>query len=224
MATLRIPKAARNRLRRVTKKTRVTKKRPTLARAQTTKQRTDTIIKQIQAQLAETQTTAYELGQALIQLRKPEIWQLYAETTFKGFIQQQVMPYSTAARLIAFAETYTKPTATKIGLERGVQLKRLAKIKQLGNPETLWKTNAVLAKNPTRRARETSAAELQRLTQAALLQKAKKQRPKPTTAERQALKEMKQDWAEAFDLEADFDLDLKTRKLRIEIDLDELLE
>ena len=231
MATLRIPKKSRNRLttkptqqptKRPTK--RPTKKRPTLARARTRKQRTDALIAQIRAQLAENQTTAYQLGQALIELRDPEIWKLYAETTFKGFIQQHVMPYSTAARLVSFAETYTKPTATQIGLERGVQLKRLAKIKQLGNPETLWKTNAVLAKNPTRRTRDVSAAELQRMTQAALLQAAKKPRPKASPAERQALKAMKRDWAEAFDLEADIDLDLKNRKLRIEIDLDQLLD
>ena len=79
-----------------------------------------------------------------------------------------------------------------------------------------------MSSHPTRRTREVTA-ELQRLTQAALLQQANKQRPRASGAEQRALKEMKRG-AQAFDLEADIDLDLKNRKLRIQIDLDELLE
>lgn len=231
MATLRISKAALKATTKLpTKKTRVTKKRPakkirrpTLSNAQTPKARTDALIEQIRNKLTEMHATAYDIGKALISLRKPEIWKLYGETSFKGFIQEQIMPYSTAARLVTFAETYTKKTALQIGLERGVQLTRLARIKELGAPETLWKKNAIVAKKPRRRVKQTSAAELERLVRAALLQKAKKTATEATEAEREAVDTLEEWWIEASDFEADFELDLKRRKVLIELDLDELL-
>ena len=231
MATLRISKKAKASVTKKlptkktpTKKT-AKKRRPSLASTGTPKQRADRVIASIHHKLDDMHSTAWDVGRALIELREPAIWKLYQQSTFKEFLNEEVMPYTSALRFISFAESYSKKIALELGIERGVQLARLARVKKLGAPEGLWKRNAVLAKKPKRRAKELSAAELERLVRAALLQKAKKQaKLQATTREKKAVDDLEAWWTSASDWDADFELDLKKRKVRIELDLDELLE
>lgn len=234
MATLRISKKARKAssprratkkaaAKKATKKARTaTKRRPTLAAASSPKERVDSIIATIREQVGETHLSAHRIGQMLVELRKPEIWELYAETSFKDFLNQHVLPHSTALRFIKFAQSYSETIAGEIGLERGIQLARLAKEKQLGNPQTLWTRNAVLQQTPRKRAKQLSAADIERLTKAAILQKAKANLPEPTDEEA-AVNRLKKRFTKALGLDADFGVDVKKRKVRIELDLDDLL-
>lgn len=239
MATLRISKkarkatsprratkkaAAKKATKKATKKARTaTKRRPTLAAASSPKERVDSIIATIREQVGETHLSAHRIGQMLVELRKPEIWELYAETSFKDFLNEHVLPHSTALRFIKFAQSYSETIAGEIGLERGIQLARLAKEKQLGNPQTLWTRNAVLQQTPRKRAKQLSAADIERLTKAAMLQKAKANLPEPTDEEEAAVNRLKKRFTKALGLDADFGVDVKKRKVRIELDLDDLL-
>ena len=208
-------------------KKRASKKgRPSVARARkptSLKQQVDATIASIHEELRTSSARYWDIGRALISLRQPEIWRLYAETTYRGFLEEHVMPFSTARRMITVAETYSQPIAEAIGHERGYQLARLARIdrKIKKSAEQLWKTNAKLSK---RRVRDMSAADIERLVRGAVLRSNKSRRPKPAEEEKQAYDRMKTAFQKAFkDLEADFDLDLRKRKIRIELNLDDLL-
>lgn len=222
-------KTAKKAAKKATKKTaanstkKTAKKRMSVKAASTLKDRVEQTISMIHEQIRLTNANYWDVGKALLSLRKQEIWQLYAETTYRGFLEEHVMPYSTARRMLIVAESYPKTIAEEIGCERGYQLARLAradpKIKK--SAEQLWKTNAKLG---GRRVRDMSAAEVERLVRGALLRSGKTKRPDPTPKEASAYAALQAKFAARLELEADFDLDLKKRIVRIELSLDDLLE
>jgi len=237
MATLRISKKAKKATKTTkkaptkkvpTKKARVpkkraTKNRPTLSRAQTPKERTDAIIATIRERIRDNRSSAHAIGRALISLRDPSLWVLYGETSFKGFVNEQIMPHSSALRFISLAESYDESVALEIGVERGIQLARVARLKKLGPPQALWERNAVLVKKPQRRVRDMSAAELDRVARGALLQKAKQRLPSASDREREVFEGIKERFGKFFELDAKWELDTKDRKIRMELDLDDAL-
>lgn len=188
----------------------------------TLKERVEQTIATIHEQLRLSNARYWDVGKALLSLRKPEIWQLYAETTYRGFLEEHVMPYSTARRMLTVAETYPKEMAEEIGHERGYQLARLARadVRIKKNARQLWATNAKLS---GKRVRSMSAAEIERLVRGALLRSGKTKRPEPTEEEAEAYSALQAKFAARLELEAEFDLDLKNRTVRIELSLDDLL-
>lgn len=199
-------------------KKRATKK-TTLARAQTPKQRTDSVIASIKTRLEGIDTEYWEIGQALVQLDDPEIWTLYNEPTYRRFLEEYVMSFSTARRLITIAKTYTKVIAEQVGLERGWQLERLARLDAniKKSAQQLWTSNARLGKKRTP-VRRMTAAEIAALVQGALLRSAKT-KTKPSKAMKAAAKRYKA--AQPYEVEVAFDL--KKSQVRVTIDLEEWL-
>lgn len=194
-------------------------KRAPLARAQTAKERADRAIAEIVTRLESIDTEHWEIGRALVQLDDPAIWGLYNETNYRRFLEEYVMPFSTARRLITVAKTYTKTIAQKIGLERGWQLERLARIDPnvKKSAEQLWVSNARLGKKRTP-VRKMTAAEIAALVQGALLRSAKT-KAKPTQEMKAAVKRYKA--AQPYDV--DVDLDLKKGRVNVSIDLEDWL-
>lgn len=105
MATLRTPPLRGSLLRptgKLPKKKRPSKK-TRVARATTAKDRAEFAIAAIREAKASSDADYYAIGKALIKLRRPAIWKLYATTTFREFLDDHVMPHNTADRLIATA-------------------------------------------------------------------------------------------------------------------------
>lgn len=229
-------KAAKKATKKTATKKRVTKKHVTKkhvtkkhspARALTLKERTDQTIADIRAHLGGAEATYYDVGRALVSLRDPEIWKLYAETSFKGFLNAHVIPYTTAVRMIVVAESYSRDMALELGQERGFQLARLAKhhpkfAKQKLQPAQLWARNVELG---NKRVKRMTGAEIAEHVKLAIMRaKAKKKKPpEPTDEDAQLYEELYEDliedWQELLGHEADFELDLEREVVRIEVDL-----
>lgn len=205
------------------KPTKNTPKKPTTA-----KERADAAIAAIRAAKADNDASYYALGKALLKLRKPAIWKLYAAATFREFLDDNVMPHSTAQRMITIAEKYPKTLALKIGLERSFQLARLARIDPeiTEPPAQLWRQNAELGGKPVR---TMSAAELERLVSAAVVKKrlaeGRKTTPRASQSDKSAIAQFESDWADVFgDLGAVIRFNPRNRTVRIEFHVDELFE
>ena len=220
----RRPRIAKNK----TKLNLPTKKRarPRVRSVPTLKQRTDRAIADIRSRLSVAEKTYYDIGRALLSLRDPEIWKLYAETSYKGFLNAQVMPYSTALRMVTVAEAYPKAVALQIGQERGFQLARLAhhepKFKKKNvKPADLWTQNAKLGK---KRVQSMTGAEIATLVQLAIARtKATRSKPSASSEEQEVYEGLIEDWDSLLGHQADFELDVKKGVVRIEVKISELL-
>lgn len=223
LTRLRVP--TKTKITKEPKTTKATKKvRATTSRPASLKAQTERTIAEIQTHLRAAEVTYYDIGRALLSLRKPEIWQLYAETSFKGFLNEHVIPYSTALRMITVAESYTKPIALEIGQERGFQLARLTRHDRKyakKKPADLWTRNAKLGK---KRVKAMTGAEIAELVKLAIMRSKPKQKPPTASEEEQEVyEELIESWEERLGHAADFDLDLKKGVIRIEVELAELL-
>lgn len=86
-------------------------------------------------------TRFYELGELLLTLRDPAIWHLWRERTFRDFLNERVMPYSTALRTIVIVEL-PRQLAESLGHERAYQLARLARLDpDIESASELWERN-----------------------------------------------------------------------------------
>ena len=225
MATLKLRRGVRIPVVTPTKKTaakKAPKKRPPTTKRRTTlKDRVDRQLAEIAARLENVDTQYWEIGQALVALDEPEVWAAFGERSYRAFLEEHVMPFSTARRLITVAQRYTKAIAKAIGLERGWQLDRLARLdpKIKRSPQQLWQRNAKLG-SKKKPVRQMTGAEIEALVRGAQLRSAKSTIPKPTPAMKQAVKAYKSN----LPYEADVDLDLKKGRVRITVDLEDFLE
>ena len=206
-----------------------TKRRATVARIPTARERADAAIASIREAKAQCDGEYFEIGKALLALAKPSIWRdLYAASSLREFLDDYVMPHSSADRLMTIARSYSKPLALKIGLERSFQLARLAEADDdLDPPAKLWRTNVTLQNG--KRVQRTTAAELQRLVSAALLKKRLANANPPVKAkpsDRSAVAQLKQDWKQSIfaDVNAKFRFNPKKRIVNIEFHVEELFE
>ena len=226
-APLPLPTTKKPRKKPVAKKKKPTKSMPGVssARPSGAKARVDAAIASIRDAMADVDAQYYAIGKALIALRKPEIWKLYAAETFREFLDDNVMPHSTAERMITIAESYPKTLALTIGLERSFQLARLARIDPdiKASPAQLWKQNPTLG---DKRVRQQSAADLERLARAAVLKKRLAKAGKPPATRRddkEAVEWFRGAFLEAFeDLDADIRFNPRKRTVRIEFHVEGL--
>lgn len=201
-----------------------TKKRaPTTKRrvATTLRDRVDQQLAEIAARLENVDTEYWEIGQALVALDTPEVWTAYGLRSYRAFLDEHVMPFSTARRLITVAKRYTKAIAKQIGLERGWQLDRLARIdpKIKRSPQQLWQRNTKLG-SKKKPVRQMTGPEIEALVRGAQLRSAKTNIRKPSVAMKQSVKNYKK----KHPYETDVDIDLKRSKVHVTIDLEEFLE
>ena len=195
-------------------------KRPSLGRATGAafRDRIEQVIADIAERVARIDTEYYEIGQAMLALDKPEVWRdTYHLKSFRAFIQDHVMPYTTARRMLVVASTYTKAIAKQIGLSRGFELVRYAEATKR-NARQLWARNAPLgkAKIPVR---QLSAAKIAALTQGAELQKRKKPRPKPSPA----MERSKRAYKTSFDYDTEVHIDVENEEVLVKIALADFL-
>lgn len=227
-------KATKKAAKKATKKatTKRTTKKATTKRATTPKERADAAIAAIREAKANTDAEYYAVGKALLKLRTPAIWKtLYAAASFREFLDDYVMPHTTADRLMMIAQSYTKALALQIGLERSFQLARLAEAdpKVKVSPTQLWRQNP---KRNGKRVQAMSAADMQRLVALINLQKrlakakAKaKAQAKAEPDDETVVAEFETEFVEAFgDLGAKIRFNPKNRHVLIDFHVDGLYE
>lgn len=207
---------------RATKKTskKAAKKRTTVKRAATARERVDQTIAAITERMQRVDTEYYEIGQAILGLDQPDIWRdTFGERSFAAFIEEHLMPYSTARRLLVIAREYTKSVAAQIGLERGYQLDRLADndpdIKR--SPQQMWISNVPLG--PTgqkKKVRTLSATEIANLVQLALMKTGRTRKSTPSKQMKQSAKKYKKSFP--YKTRVRFDLKKKDVVIRVSIE------
>ena len=185
------------------------------------KRRVDETIAQIR-QLRRTRPVPfYELGTLLISLRDPKIWHLYAETSFRHFLTQQVMPYSTALRAIVVVEDLPEALATSLGLERAFQLTRLVRLdpdmKQ--SAAELWESNPELG-DPPKPLQSMSSIDLAAVVEQVLVRIGQSRAPQPTEKEKAAVARLTARMRERFGPDVKVQLDMKKRVVQFEMDLE----
>lgn len=211
---------------KVTKKAakKAAKKRSTVERATTARERVDQTIAAITERMQRVDTEYYEIGQAILSLDQPAIWrETFGLRSFAAFIEENLMPYSTARRLLVIAREYTKTVAAQIGLERGYQLDRLVdndpSIRR--SPQQLWISNAPLGPTGKRKkVRSMSATEIANLVQLALM---KTGRTRQTTPSKE-MKKSAQKYKKSFPYKTRLRFDLKKKDVVIRVSLEDFLE
>lgn len=126
------------------------------------------------------------------------------------------MPAMTARRLMKVASTYTKKTASAMGVEKAYQLARLAETPAVRRTaEQLWVGDAKLG---GRRVREMSAKEIEMM----VLAKKKQATPPVTDAMHTRRDHLMEYWEDRLGLEADFSIDAKRELVLIAVPFGEI--
>lgn len=167
----------------------------------------------------------YEVGAQLNTWKKTQAWRALSSTAtatrggdFKAFVTANVMPYSTASRLMRVAQEYPKSVATKLGIEKGFQLARYAR---LANDKalTLVRRDARLGTPPTP-VSELSAQDIEWLVKSLRMSDARAAAPKATRDDKRVARVFARRFTSELGVDADVSIAKKRNKLRLELDLD----
>jgi hypothetical protein len=165
----------------------------------------------------------YEVGVQLNTWKKTQSWRALSSASargdFRAFVVTQVsMPYSTASRLMTVADAYPKSVATKLGIEKGFQLARYARLAD-AQALTLVRRDAELGSPPTPISK-LSASDIEWLVTSLRMSEARAAAPKATREDKRVAKVFARRITAELGVDLDARIDKKRNKLCLELDLD----
>lgn len=187
------------------------------------KKRAERTIAKIREMRRQHPTPFYEMGKLLLSLREPTIWHIWADATFRDFLNQRVMPHSTAQRMIVIVEDLPEELAASLGQERSYQLCRLARIDpDVESAVDLWEQNPELG-NPPKPLQSMKARELARLVRRVTARVSKSGRPPPSEKELEAIARVEAKVRARYGPDVDFDVSVRDGVVSITLGLDEFM-
>lgn len=164
--------------------------------------------------------TFYEVGVQLNVWKKTQSWRaLSSSGDFKTFVVTHVaMSYSRANRLMTVAEEYPKSVAAKLGIEKGFQLVRYARLADT-QALALVQRDAGLGSPPTPIS-ELSAQQIEGLVLSLSSGAARAAAPKPTREDKRVARVFARRITAELGVDLDAHVDKKRNKLCLEVDLD----
>jgi hypothetical protein len=164
----------------------------------------------------------YDFAVELRTLNKPEVLRLFQAATFTEFIEDNIMPVSTAHRWMQVSKAYTKPVALKLGIYRAYHLLRYTKVKGLrATAQELAARDAKIG-SPPKRISEYSGRQLQLLVTQARLQAGRDAIPGITRVQQQAVKRFKRTFEDRFGFAPKSRINMKRGVVEFEVPMDEL--
>ncbi|MEM7605920.1 MAG: hypothetical protein AAF411_11250 [Myxococcota bacterium] len=161
---------------------------------------------------------------ALRKLDRPEVVAAFGHTTFRAFVEAEVMGFQRAQRYMAVAAAYTKRSAVSLGVEKAFHLVQYARFAETRAPaQALADRDARIGSN-RERVSELTALEVQNLVRAARLRAAQAAQARVTTRERRVAAKLGRQFEERFGVDATVRVDKKRELVRIEVRLADLLE
>ena len=178
-------------------------------------------IKSLLTKLRSVESEFYSIGSALRKLDTPGVLTAFGHSTFRAFVDAEVMSYDRAYRYMVVADSYPKAAALSLGVEKAFHLVQYAKVaKTRSTARTLAEKDSRIG-TARRRVSELSAGEVQNLVRVLKMTQAKAEKPKPTTLEKRAAAELRRDFEERFGVDATVRVDKGRDMVRIELKLSE---
>ena len=163
--------------------------------------------------------TFFDVGTRLNAWKKSKAWRLLGYANFKEFVAAEIMPYRTAARLMAIAGHYDKGMAVQLGIEKSYQLLRYGK--QAGTPaKRLASRDAKIGSSPPRRVSELTGEQIQGLTAALRLGEARRAIPKVSPEDRRVAKKFERRFVDVWGVDPVLTIDKKRGVYRLEVPID----
>lgn len=166
----------------------------------------------------------YLIGAELTKLDAPAAFGALGYSSFREFVEAEVISYDRAYRYMTVAAAYPKAVAVSLGVEKGfhlVQYTRVAKTRQ--SAKALVARDARLGADGER-VSELSGVEMAELVKGARLGEAKAAAPKASSREKKAAQQLGFQFEERFGVDARVRVDKKRDLVRIEISLSEFME
>ena len=173
----------------------------------------------LRKRIVNAEQTFFEAGSQLNVWKKSKAWRLLDHANFKEFVAAEIMPYRTAARLMAIAGHYDKQQALRLGIEKSYQLLRYGQ--QAGTPaKRLAARDSTIGSNPARRVSELTGEQIQGLTAALRLGEARRAIPKVSREDRRVAKVLERRFVDEWGLDPVVTIDKKRGVYRLEVPID----
>ena len=173
----------------------------------------------LRKRVAAAEQTFFDAGVQLNAWKKDKAWRLLDHANFKEFVTAKIMPYRTAARLMAIAAHYPKRAAMRLGIEKSYQLLRYGE--QAGTPASqLAARDSKIGTSPARRVSELTGEQIQGMTAALRMGEARRAIPKVSREDRRVARVFERRFVDTWGVDPVLTIDKKRGVYRLEVPID----